>query len=227
MPLKLGYGAVGGATQPIRMLFHVLGQEYENVTYQDPVKWGETKQQMTDDGFPFPRLPYLQDGENYITESEAIPFYLCQKFNKDLFGKNALDTARVLQINGVIMDLHMAVMVPALTPGNQKEGVEKALQEGKKALEMIGKLATFLGDKQFLLGYMTYVDLKLAYNIHFYRSAILSLGVEDPFAKHPTLLKFAKGIYEHDDVKGFFGSKNEYPLLNEKWTPWFKAHPLP
>ena len=228
MALKLGYWRAGGLAEPIRMLLHVLGQEYENVEFILPEDWLPVKQKRTEDGDLFMNLPYLEDGDLLITESGAITYYLCQKFNKDLYGKNTLDTTRVHQINGVLNDLDLAVLDLAFKEG-PKEAIGKSIAEGGKGHEMINKLSAYIGDgeKEFLLGYLTFVDLKLANFIFLCRNIILSFGLEDPFAKHPNLLKFTKRIYEHDILKGYIGSKNYYPGLDIEVTPWFKEHPLP
>ena len=226
MPLKLGYWSIGGIAEPIRMLLHILGQEYENITYVLPEDWAPVKKQRIEDGYAFMNIPYLEDGDVFITESTAIPYYLCKKFNKDLYGKNFLDTTRIIQINGVIRDLDLEIVEPIWGEG-PKEKISKSLSEGGRGTEFIAKLGSFLGEKEFVLGYLTYIDLKLAYYIFFCRSIILSYGLEDPFAKHPNLLQLAKRIYEHDILKGYIGSENQFSPHDSEQFPWYKDHPLP
>ena len=223
MALKLGYWKEGGLAEPIRILLHVLVQEYENVTYEKPQDWFSLKKIRVENGDNFVNLPYLEDGDVFISETGAIPYYLCQKFNKDLYGKNVLDTTRIIQINGVINDLHRAIIFPAFTE-NPKENVTEAVKEGSQYVGLVAKLATFLGEKEFLLDYLTYADIRLAFKIFFHRSIILSFDLEDPFAKHPNLLQYTKKIYEHDILKGYIGSENQYTPLD---LPWFNEHPLP
>ena len=227
MTLKLAYYATGGAAQPIRILLHVLGQEYENFTYTQNEKWQADKIKMDEDGQHFVNLPSLQDGDIYITESGAIPYYLCQKYNKDLFGKNALDTTRVLQIDGVLKDLNKSMVEPIFSTDKPKETLSNAIADGAKAMKLIEKLAAFLGEKEFLLGYLTYADIILAYGILLCRSLFLSIELEDPFAKHPTLLKLAKRVYEHDALKGYAESDKYFTFMDASYLPWYKEHPLP
>ena len=227
MTLKLGYWPVGGIAQPIRMLLHILGEDYENVIFNNREEWAPVKQQRTGDGDDFVNIPYLQDGDVFITESGAIPYYLCQKFNKDLYGKNALDTTRVLQINGVINDFHKAIISPIFYSKEPKETAAKAIKEGSNGDGLAAKLAAFLGEKEFLLGYLTYADLNLAFRVLFMRSFILSLDLEDPFLKYPNLLQHSKRIYEHDVLKGYAESHSYFPCLNAGFVPYYKEHPLP
>ena len=226
MSLKLGYWKAGGLAEPLRILLHVLGQEFENITFVHPEDWLPYKQQRTDDGFDFMNIPFLEDGEVFITESAAIPYYLCKKFESDLYGKNLLDTTRVIQVNGVINDFHNAVTNQIFSE-KPKEGMTEAVKEGGQYRALLAKLATYLGEKEFLLDYLTYVDIRLAYKVFFHRSVILSFGLEDPFLKHPNILKHAKRIYEHDALKGYIGTEKQFTPLDPEQLPWFKEHPLP
>ena len=208
------------------MLLHILGQEYESVEYTLPEEWFPTKQKRIDEGAHFMNLPYLEDGDVLLTESGAIPYYLCQRFNKDLFGKTALDTARVIQINGVLVDLHRAVVKTAFRE-DAKEALAKNIKEGGAATKLFAKLSTFLGDKEFLLGYLTYADLNVAYRFFFYRSVLLNFEFEDIGPKFPNLLEHCKRIHNHDVLKGYIGGKYHPPCLNVAEFPWYKDVPLP
>ena len=226
MTLKLGYWTADGIVAPIRMLLHALGQEYENITYAKPADWTPIKQKRIENGDDFMNLPFLEDGDTLIRESGAIPYYLCQKFNKELFGKNALDTTRIIQIEGVVNDIDEAIIFKAFVE-NPKEALTEAIKEETKGSKLLASVATFLGDKEFLLGYLTYADLKLAYMIHFHRSVLLCFEIEDPFLRLPNLLPFAKRVFDHDLLKGYLDSENHLPCLNLDFFPWFKEHPLP
>ena len=227
MSLKLGYWPIGGITQPIRMLLHVLGQDYENIIHKNREEWKPIKKKMTREGANLLNLPYLIDGDTIITETLAIPFYLCQKFNRtDLLGKTTLDATRLLQYDSAFTDYHRAVVVPLFSE-NPKEGLAAAFKKGRRASFYMSNMASILGEKEFLTGYLTYQDLKLAYNVHFYWSACMSLGIEDnPFRNNPHLLRHAKGVFELEEMKGFEQVAGRYPPIGPETSPWFKVHLL-
>ena len=133
----------------------------------------------------------------------------------------------MIQVNGVLVDLRTALISPIYSSEKPKETVSKAIADESKALQLIAKLSAFLGDKEFLLGYLTYADLHQAYIIMFCRSVVLSLELEDPFANYPNLLQHAKRVYEHDALKGYAESDSYFLSMNNRKSTWFKEHPLP
>ena len=55
---------------------------------------------------PAINLPYLIDGENVVSESDAIIIYAIHKCNKlDLLGRNGEEQTSIFTFNGVIKDL--------------------------------------------------------------------------------------------------------------------------
>lgn len=82
----LAYYPIRGLAQSIRNLCEYLKIAYEDKQYANREEWfGKDKLTFKSD---FPNLPYLIDGDKYITESEAIIIYLIYKANRtDLLGK--------------------------------------------------------------------------------------------------------------------------------------------
>ena len=71
MALKLGYWKMGGRAEPIRMLLHILGQEYENVLYTKVEDWFATKQKRTEEGGAFFNIPYLPTWKTETLSSQS------------------------------------------------------------------------------------------------------------------------------------------------------------
>ncbi|BFZ08772.1 hypothetical protein BsWGS_11812 [Bradybaena similaris] len=83
--IKLGYWKIRGLANPIRLLLKYLGQDFENVMYEQgdgpdysAEAWLKEKYTL---GLDFPNLPYLIDGDIKLTQSNAILWHLGSKFN--------------------------------------------------------------------------------------------------------------------------------------------------
>lgn len=92
--IKLGYWAIRGKAQPLRLLLTYTGVDWEDVVYSDPNQWfAKDKQSL---GFDFPNLPYLIDGDLKLTETTAIEKYIIERSgNTELLGKNLQDSAKI------------------------------------------------------------------------------------------------------------------------------------
>ncbi|QDZ23650.1 glutathione S-transferase [Chloropicon primus] len=97
--VQLGYWAIKGLGQPIRLLLEYAAFDYEDVLYFcvqkedgsfDKSSWFDNKFSL---GLPFPNLPYLVDGDLKITQTNAILQYLANRAG--LAGETTEDRARV------------------------------------------------------------------------------------------------------------------------------------
>ncbi|XP_077973270.1 glutathione S-transferase 2-like [Styela clava] len=107
--LIFGYWAPRGLGAPIRMLLVYGNIDYEEITYRSPssgakcAEWIADKQSMTSEGFDFPNLPYIIDGNVKITQSWAIYKYLGRKLGLMPNTDNKICQAEILE--GEIQDL--------------------------------------------------------------------------------------------------------------------------
>jgi len=153
--LLLGYWGVRGRTQPIRYLLEYLQLPYEEKRYGE--NWEEWfAQDKVNLPAPFPNLPYIKDGDRVVTQSEAVYLYIAQKAGRsDLFGKTDDDQVTVSSTRWTIADLVQSVGDLAYNPEFEKIR-DETLNE--KVVPLLEALSTFLGQREFLHGYITYVD---------------------------------------------------------------------
>ena len=106
--LLLSYWNVRGRAEPIRLLLEYLGVPYAQKFY-DLAKyqeWFEQDKKQLDSLFQ--NLPYVQDGDFVLTESEAICHYLCKKAGRvDLVGDSIDDRITIAQMKGVVDDIRL------------------------------------------------------------------------------------------------------------------------
>jgi glutathione S-transferase len=89
--VQLGYWKIRGLGEKVRMILEYVGIPYEEIKYgndQEDKWFNEDKPKLLNQN-PAINLPYLIDGNQVISESDAIIVYLCYKGNRvDLLGTN-------------------------------------------------------------------------------------------------------------------------------------------
>jgi len=175
--LLLAYWGVRGRTQAIRYLLEYLQLPYEEKRYGE--NWQEW---FTQDKInlpnAFPNLPYVKDGDKCITQSETIYLYLAKKAGRsDLFGKNDDDQIAVSSSRWAIADFVSALTELAYNPEFEKIRDSTLDEKVVPKLEQVSKL---LGDKEFLHGYITYVDFILYEILELI--SVMKTEILEPFA---------------------------------------------
>jgi len=84
-PVVLGYWAIRGLAQPIRMLLEYSSIPYEEKRFEqggapdfDKTCWTDVKDTVLGD-YPFPNLPFLIDGDITVTQSNAIVRHVARR----------------------------------------------------------------------------------------------------------------------------------------------------
>ncbi|RXN08538.1 glutathione S-transferase Mu 3-like protein [Labeo rohita] len=106
MAMKLAYWDIRGLAQPIRLLLEYTGTKYEEKFYScgeapnyDRSCWLNEKEKL---GMDFPNLPYLEDGDTKVVQSNAIMRYIARKHN--LCGETEEEQTRVDILENQAMD---------------------------------------------------------------------------------------------------------------------------
>ncbi|XP_065830361.1 glutathione S-transferase Mu 4-like [Oscarella lobularis] len=159
MPVKLGYWAIRGLAQPIRLLLTYCGDEFEEKRYD-----GANRQTWTDEkfslGLPLPNLPYLIDGDIKIVQSNAILRYIGRKHNLD--GSTEQEKVLVDIFENQVMDMRNAFVRLCYGPSSSFEAGKKTyLEESLPAT--LKKISDQLGSSKWVAGEnITFPDFHLA-----------------------------------------------------------------
>jgi glutathione S-transferase len=160
--VKLGYWGIRGLAHVPRLLLSHAGVEFEDQLYTEAPKWfGEDKVNL---GLSFPNIPYLIDGEFNLTESTAIQRYIINRYGKkELLGKDAKDEARVETFISIFSEAAGAVR--GLFFNKEHETAKVGVIE--KYLPKLAELNNSVGEKSFVLGYLTLADFLVAEDSHY------------------------------------------------------------
>ncbi len=179
--MEFGYWPFKGRAEPIRLLLALLKIEYKEV---NPKSRKLFKQSAKDLGLPFHNLPYLIDGKTKIAESTAIPLYVAWKAGRiDLFGGENLERVQHQMVCGVLLDVQQVVIEVIFRPDYE---VVWELKE-KFLYEKIEELSTFLAEKPFFLGQLTYSDLIFFVSYEAAELIATSFGKPSFFEKYQNL----------------------------------------
>ena len=155
----LGYWNTRGRGQVLRLLLSYCGLEWEDKVYAGPEKWFGNGDKVSM-GMDFPNLPYLTVGDFKLSESSAIAKYIISKSSKkELMGKNEEDQARVDMIISLLEDLYNPTYALCFSPRYAEES--ERLFNGK-IKEKLDQLKKFVGEKDYVLGYLTLADFRIA-----------------------------------------------------------------
>lgn len=210
--LVLGYWGVQGLAHPTRYLLAYHKIDWEDKQYKDAAEWFDVDKKTID---TFPNLPYIKDGDTVVTESVAVIQYAAFKTgNTDLLGKNRMDSIKIYQCYGVIDDLNGAILKLAKDQEYDKVR-DTTLKE--KIVPYLKKLSAELGDKEYLLGYLTWVDF-----VFFNALDLVNRMNSETLKEFSNLVKYHEKFYENENIRAFRKSE-KYPRLYHsanyvKWT---------
>ncbi len=216
--LTLGYWDIRGLAEPIRTLLAYLELPYESKKVTKYEDWITEKRAAQHN---FPNLPYLVDGEKTITETEAIQVHLCLKANRpDLIGKDS-DRVEFIQLRGVIGDFNSGITNQCYA-NKTREDLKKAVETAMGRLGgKLNDLNKILEKRDFLLGYITYLDFNLAELIERFVELDAEVGTAITTG-HSALLAHSKRVLELPGVKEYRASdKFQSRPHNAQMACWF------
>jgi len=200
--LTLGYWDIRGLAEPVRTLLAYLELPYESKKVTSFDQWKSEKEAAQ---YAFPNLPYLVDGEKTITETEAIQAHLCLKANRpELLGKDS-DRVEFIQLRGVIGDFNSGITSQCYankTHEDLKKAVEGAMVRIAPKLKDLNKI---LEKRDWLLGYITYLDFNLAELVERFAQMDTEIGTSITTG-HSALLAHSKRVLELPGVKEYRAS---------------------
>ncbi|CAF0782934.1 unnamed protein product [Adineta ricciae] len=129
--LVLGYWAIRGLVEPIRLALHYAKVPFTDKTYEQGEgpefsreQWLSEKEKL---GLDFPNLPYLIDGDLKMTQSKAILYYLGRKFN--LLGKTPAEEAYVMMLCEEVFDVKIQISDFVYSPKGESKDERKQFVE--------------------------------------------------------------------------------------------------
>lgn len=212
--MELGYWHSKGLAEPIRWLIAYLKLEVHEYNPASAEEWFECKKKkMSSD---FPNLPYLADPEKetITTESGAIPHYLVNKAKRpELMGKDLMGVTRVRQMEGVLGDMRQAIWKVTFGVGCPKLILTNLFSKQGIMTLRIKDFSEFLGNNEYLIGYLTYADILFAYMMELSTALCISLDFEDPLEPHSNLRSLCERVKSLPGISNVVSIREAVPFF--------------
>jgi glutathione S-transferase len=208
----LGYWAIRGLAQPIRLLLEYAGVDYQDKRYicgdastnYDRSQWLKEKFNL---GLEFPNLPYWIDGDIKLTQSAAILHYLARKHKLD--GGSDKEKAVIEMVEGAIIDIRSDFVDCCY---DSAKFAEKWKEHVTSLPDRLKPLDAFLNKKTWICGEkLSYADFLLYELLDQQRIAEPSC-----LDKHENLKNFVKSFEALPAIAKYLKSSNyiKRPLNN-------------
>ncbi|ESO90540.1 hypothetical protein LOTGIDRAFT_233779 [Lottia gigantea] len=208
---KLGYWKIRGLAQPIRFLLNYVGEEFEDVQYEQGEAPGYSVEEWTKVkytlGLDFPNLPYYIDGNVSMTQSNTILRYIGGKH--DLLGKTVKEKVACDMMTENAMDFRNGVVRLVYNPDYKKLVGDYF----KNLPDTLTKFENYLGSKPWFAGdKITICDFPMYELLD--QQRIMSPGCLDKF---PKLCSFLNRFEAEPKNKAYMSGPNfiKRPINNK------------
>ena len=219
--MEFGYWGFKARGHPIRILMAYLGLEIPERSFSSQPEWGQKKEELRAAGCSFPNLPYLKDGQRYVTETEAVAMAVAFKANRgELFGKSVNDIVLHKNMLGVLSDLfEFWSKCMGKTKAEIQSSWAASVQSNiRPKLEGFAKI---IGTRPFLLYYLSYADILLTYIYELYEHVCQHTGVAHPYHEFPVLMTLRKNVLSLPGIKEFqTHPSNQRPIIPDPFAKY-------
>ena len=146
---------------------YVLGIELplENIKLEE-----KEKRNTFDQKTPTKTFPFLETKEGNISQSDAIIYYLCQKYQPELLGQNIFEKAKIMQwvefANCEINQCNRNIIYPIF--GWEELNKEDYIRDNNKIKEYLKNIEKELEKNEYIIGnQLTLADISLFAKLRF------------------------------------------------------------
>ena len=204
----------------VQEVLHVIHLTKATVELQD-VDWEdkETRKTLTPKS-PTGTFPFLEIGDQVLSESRAIENYLAMKYKPELLGENELEKAQVRQWSdfGIFEIGFCAKEIVYPIFGWKPYCKESADKANERLKGFMRTLDTQLKDKEYVMGAkLTLADVCLFRELKYFFQLVFPKGLRDKV--FPNVTKWFQKMAETEEVKKVYG---KILLCNQPLKPFIQ-----
>ncbi len=160
--IELHYWRIRGLAESIKTLLEYTQLSYETVYKTDYNAMMLEKQELINQGFIFANLPYIKDGNFFLSESMAILMHIARKAKRlDLIGEDE-ESVKFQELMGVVLDYKSILTSLCYSSKDLSELKTKILMTRERIRSKIQGIGKILKNNQFLFKRLTVLDFYLA-----------------------------------------------------------------
>eukprot|EP00667_Euglena_gracilis_P019610 EG_transcript_21029 len=125
MALEVGYWKIRGLGAPLRMMCEYAGVEYTDTQFEDVPSWFHQAKPALKELNPLVNLPYIRDGEEVVSQSNACFLYLGTRLGLDPVDTRSKEFLSNLQVLLEVFDLRNNVISLVYTFANATRSKEE------------------------------------------------------------------------------------------------------
>ena len=204
----------------VQEVLHVIHLTKATVELQD-VDWEdkETRKTLTPKS-PTGTFPFLEIGDQVLSESRAIENYLAMKYKPELLGENELEKAQVRQWSdfGIFEIGFCAKEIVYPIFGWKPYCKESAEKANERLKGFMRTLDAQLKDKEYVMGAkLTLADVCLFRELKYFFQLVFPKGLRDKV--FPNVTKWFQKMAETEEVKKVYG---KILLCNQPLKPFIQ-----
>jgi elongation factor 1-gamma len=204
----------------VQEVLHVIHLTKATVELQD-VDWEdkETRKTLTPKS-PTGTFPFLEIGDQVLSESRAIENYLAMKYKPELLGENELEKAQVRQWSdfGIFEIGFCAKEIVYPIFGWKPYCKESADKANERLKGFMRTLDAQLKDKEYVMGAkLTLADVCLFRELKYFFQLVFPKGLRDKV--FPNVSKWFQKMAETEEVKKVYG---KILLCNQPLKPFIQ-----
>ena len=204
----------------VQEVLHVIHLTKATVELQD-VDWEdkETRKTLTPKS-PTGTFPFLEIGDQVLSESHAIENYLAMKYKPELLGENELEKAQVRQWSdfGIFEIGFCAKEIVYPIFGWKPYCKESADKANERLKGFMRTLDAQLKDKEYVMGAkLTLADVCLFRELKYFFQLVFPKGLRDKV--FPNVTKWFQKMAETEEVKKVYG---KILLCNQPLKPFIQ-----
>ena len=204
----------------VQEVLHVIHLTKATVELQD-VDWEdkETRKTLTPKS-PTGTFPFLEIGDQVLSESRAIENYLAMKYKPELLGENELEKAQVRQWSdfGIFEIGFCAKEIVYPIFGWKPYCKESADKANERLKGFMRTLDAQLKDKEYVMGAkLTLADVCLFRELKYFFQLVFPKGLRDKV--FPNVTKWFQKMSETEEVKKVYG---KILLCNQPLKPFIQ-----